>query len=344
MTKQKAVALNSDLIKIMDGMKPKLSRISEKPVNNRSDILRVFIDYFSKLDDAGKMVDQAKWIFDPESEPTNDQIYDLLKNNDEPKLAKYLFLTFGSKSEYRRNKAFIFLQMADPESPFYLKYVADALQGLIEVKNAKDELHSLKNEISRLKPTMEALREEYDELSKSFEEKTQRNAELEKKLTSYAEEMLVIIEHKPFDVVKAHERFLTDLLEKVTPQSDQLIYSSALRKWIKEERDRLIELSNQIEVVKNRVSETDLIKELQAKQMEQIRILNELKNTEWKDYRKNVEKLEDIVTAFSQVEANHQLLMCLNTDNYDKLQTIVMNLTKIGASLQSSKQRESGTQ
>ncbi len=60
MTRQTAVALNSELIKIMDGMKPKLSRISGKPVNNRSDILRVFIDYFSKLDDAGKMVDHAK--------------------------------------------------------------------------------------------------------------------------------------------------------------------------------------------------------------------------------------------------------------------------------------------
>ena len=60
MTRQTAVALNSELIKIMDGMKPKLPRISGKPVNNRSDILRVFIDYFSKLDDAGKMVDHAK--------------------------------------------------------------------------------------------------------------------------------------------------------------------------------------------------------------------------------------------------------------------------------------------
>ena len=211
--KQTAVALNSELIKIMDGMKPKLSRISGKAVNNRSDILRVFIDYFSKLDDTGKMVDQAKWIFDPESEPTNDQIYALLKNNDDPKLARYLFLTFGSRSEYRKDKAFIFLQMADPESPFYLEYVADALRCLIEVKNAKDELQSLRNKLQNAKDEIEEAEETISHLNEEITDLEQRKAEIEAEIKQYNDDMVKIITFKPIDALQTLNKALADIVD-----------------------------------------------------------------------------------------------------------------------------------
>ena len=199
-------------------MKPKLSRISGKSVNNRSDILRVFIGYFSKLDDVGKMVDQEKWIFDPKSETTNDQIYDLLKNNDNPKLARYLYRTFGIRRT--PDADFIFREMCDEDSPFHIPYVGNALSDLITLKEEKENVIELQKKRQNLQDEIEELQTEARTLTTKVDDLTTQKTQFEQEIAKYNKQMTRIASFEPIDAVDIIFNVLDEAQRREKPGRD----------------------------------------------------------------------------------------------------------------------------
>ena len=125
---------------------PFISELVGKEIHSYPQYVEATLIYFKSLqeDPDSKYGLKANWIYSPKGDPTNDQIVQLLRKSNDPKLARYLYRTFGMRRT--PDADFIFREMCDEYSPFYIPYVKDES---LEVIMRNDNLPLFEERIKR---------------------------------------------------------------------------------------------------------------------------------------------------------------------------------------------------
>ncbi|CAC11956.1 hypothetical protein [Thermoplasma acidophilum] len=170
--------------------------------------------YYRKIKEENeKLKKKVEWLdndsFLLDSEADKRQVYHYMKKN--PESAKFIFKKYKNLQPMIR-------EVCDPENPLYIDGVKKALEGIIEINDAEEDLERLKEEATKERKEIELLEKELKDAEKEYDEK-QENLKVIKR--EYEEAMkqranirtdrgMELIEKNVNDVTK----FLTAILEK----------------------------------------------------------------------------------------------------------------------------------
>jgi cell division protein FtsB len=223
---------------ILEQVKPRIEKVEHHkvPAKPISGIVQRACELVIEAVDAGSLED-AEWIYSPKTDPSNDQIVQLLRKSNDPKLARYLYKTFGMRRT--PDADFIFKEMCDEDSPFFLPYVKDALSNLITLKEEKDSVAELQKKRQRLQDEIEELQTEAQSLTNNVDELTTQKTQFEQEIADYNKQMTRIATFEPIDAVDIIFNVLDEAERREKPGRD---WDAELLKRLVEARDHALKL------------------------------------------------------------------------------------------------------
>lgn len=218
---------------------PFISELVDKEIHSYPQYIEATLIYFKSLqtDPDSKYGLKANWIYSPKADPTNDQIMQLLRKSNDPKLARYLYKTFGMRR--LPDADFIFKEMCDEDSPFYLPYVRDALSDLITLKEEKENVLEFQRKRQKLENEIEELQTEAQSLTKNVDELIAQKTQLEQKVAEYNRQMTRIALFEPIDAVDIIFNTLDEAERREKPGRE---WDNELGKRLVEARDWALKL------------------------------------------------------------------------------------------------------
>ena len=221
-------------------------------------------------------------------------------------------------------------EMCDPESPIYVKEIAESLKDQIELHDTRKELEASRNALNKLKSEVTERTEALQELAKREEELTQKVKEMEAEISTYNSDMYRIATYKPIDALKQILDVLKVLGDNKLPGGEigsEIITNYRVLNEVRKARDTAQSLWDHY--VKFDSTKTGDIAEKQK-----VQNVQDLEILEDKNFRKQFLKLIDAISTIKPAEEWEAEQIThgnywIDADQYDRLSKAVLKLRDI---------------
>ena len=308
---------------ILEQVKPRIEKVEHHkiPAKPISGIVQKAFELIIEAIDAGSL-EHAEWIYSPKAEPTNDQIVQLLRKANDPKLARYLYKTFGTRRLPEAD--FIFKEMCDEDSPFFLPYVKDALSDLIILKEEKESVSDLQKRKSKLQSEIEEMQNDAQKFTSKIEELTVQKTQLEQEVDEYNRQMFRV---STFTPVTAVDNVFTALDEVEKRERPGREWDAQLAKHLIEARDLALAL-------KEHYHQFDATKLKETWEEKKLKVVRDLEDLENRNFSKWWLKLKDELNAIKKAQTweAEQIVhgnYWMSADNYVRMDKIKSKIDEV---------------
>ena len=311
---------------ILEQVRPRIEKVEHHkvPAKPMSGIVQRACELVIEAIDAGSLED-TEWLYSPKSEPTNDQIMQLLRKSNDPKLARYLYRTFGMRRT--PDADFIFKEMCDEDSPFYIPYVENALSDLINLQKEKESIEELQKKRQKLQNEIEELQTEGRTLTSKVDELTIQKTQFEQEIAEYNKQMTRIASFEPINAVDIVFNVLDEAQRREKPGRD---WDAELLKRLVEARDYALKLRDHYHTF-DMVRMGDMQEKIKLEDVKEIDYLIDRNFPKW--WKKLQEELDTIREAHNyEAEQITHGNFWISADHYytmgkirNKIQNIFVN-------------------
>ena len=205
-----------------------------------------------------------------------------------------------------RTKAYI-AEMCDPESPIYVKEIAESLKDQVELHDIRKEIEASRNALNKLKSEVTERTEEAEELAKKEEELTKRVNAMNEEISAYNREMYRIGTYRPIDALKQILDLLKLLGDNKLADRSEIITNYKVLNGVRKARDIAQSLWD-------RYNSFDSTKIGEIAERQKVEMVNEAEYTEDKSFRKHYKKLVEALQTIRQVDRGDEQMVA--TGNY----------------------------
>ncbi len=205
-----------------------------------------------------------------------------------------------------RTKAYI-AEMCDPESPIYVREIADSLRDQIELYDIRKEIEASRNALNKLKSEVTERTETLEELVKKEEELSKKVNEMNEEISAYNRDMYRIVTYKPVDALKQVLDVLKVLGDNKLPDRSEIITNYKVLNEVRKARDIAQSLWD-------RYNSFDSTKIGEIAERQKVEMVNEAEYTEDKRFRKHYKRLVEALETIRQVNRGDEQMIA--TGNY----------------------------
>ena len=227
-----------------------------------------------------------------------------------------------------RTKAYI-AEMCDPESPIYVKEIAESLKDQIELHNTRKELEISKNDLRKIREEISERSEALQELAKKEEESTKILNVMNEEIKTYNREMYRIGTYRPIDALKQ----ILDILKLLGDNKlageigSEIISNYKVLNEVRKARDTAQSLWDHY-------IRFDSTKAGEITERQKVQNVQDLEIIEDKNFRKQFLKLIDAISAIKLAEEYEAEQIVhgnywIDADNYYKLSKTVLKIGEI---------------
>ncbi len=294
-----------------------LARINAE---NRTEAIRVCSKgYLDSLDP-----DTPEWYFSRE-EITPQNVYKFLRSIRHSKDAGRYATGIYKKAD-DRTKAYI-EEMCDPESPIYVKEIAESLKDQIELHDIRKEIEASRNALNKLKSEVTERTETLQELEGKESELTQKVKEMNEEISAYNSDMYRIGTYRPIDALRQILDLLKVLGDNKLPDRSEIITNYKVVNEVRKARDIAQSLWDHYNTF-----DSTKIGEIAEKQ--KVEMVNEAEYTEDKSFRKHYKRLVEALKTIRQVNKGDEQMVAtgnyyLFTYDFDRILKEIAKLNEI---------------
>ena len=208
-----------------------------------------------------------------------------------------------------RTKAYI-EEMCEPESPIYVKEIAESLKDQVELHSIQKELEASRNALNKLKSEVTERTEALQELEGKESELTQKVKEMNEEISTYNSDMYRISTYKPIDALKQILDVLKVLGDNKLPGGEigsEIITNYRVLNEVRKARDTAQSLWDHY-------NSFDSTKIGEIAERQKVEMVNEAEYTEDKSFRKHYKNLVEALQTIRQVDRGDEQMVA--TGNY----------------------------
>jgi DNA repair exonuclease SbcCD ATPase subunit len=228
-----------------------------------------------------------------------------------------------------RTKAYI-EEMCEPESPIYVKEIAESLKDQVELHSIQKELEASRNALNKLKSEVTERTEALQELEGKESELTQKVKEMNEEISTYNSDMYRISTYKPIDALKQILDVLKVLGDNKLPGGEigsEIITNYRVLNEVRKARDTAQSLWDHY-------NSFDSTKIGDIAERQRVQNVQDLEILEDKNFKKQFLKLIDGIEAIKPAEEQQAEWIVrgnywIDADDYYKLSKTVLKIGEI---------------